>query len=253
MFFGRNWLLVPVFTSVKTVQLKWEYMTGRFRLRVFDFQRGCRELTKWKGPSLVKPEIPSRVGDLPYQLCADASLCKINVDIGWFHDDVIKWKNFPRYWSFVQGIHQSPVNSPHKGQWRGALMFSLICAWINGWVNNREAGDLRRHRTHYDVIVVLMPKRVDQQYGKNIVRHTAHTIVSWPNPKQWLMNGYRWHFYVLSRITLILFLLYHPSTNTSNNCCCNYFTCFLCLFSIPHETHTHSLLGSIVIISSCAL
>ena len=43
---------------------------------------------------------------------------------------------------------------PHNGQWRGALMFSLICARINGWVNNREAGDLRRHRVHYDVIVM---------------------------------------------------------------------------------------------------
>ena len=48
-------------------------------------------------------------------------------------------------------VHRSPLNSPHNGQWRGALMFSLICAWINGWVNNREAGDLRRHRAHYDV------------------------------------------------------------------------------------------------------
>ena len=47
-----------------------------------------------------------------------------------------------------------PVNSPHKGQWRGALMFSLICAWTNGCVNNREAGDLRRHRAHCDVIVM---------------------------------------------------------------------------------------------------
>ena len=47
-----------------------------------------------------------------------------------------------------------PVNSPHKGQWRGALMFSLICIWINGWVNNREAGDLRRHRGHYGVSVM---------------------------------------------------------------------------------------------------
>ena len=46
-------------------------------------------------------------------------------------------------------------NSPHKGQWRRALMFSFICAWINGWVNNREAGDLRRHRAHYDVIIML--------------------------------------------------------------------------------------------------
>ena len=48
----------------------------------------------------------------------------------------------------------SPVNSPHKGQWRGAFMFSLICAGINRWVNNREASDLRRYRTHYDVIVM---------------------------------------------------------------------------------------------------
>ena len=70
------------------------------------------------------------------------------------HDDVIKWKHFPRYWPFVRGIHRSPVNSPHKSQWRGALIFSLICAWMNGWVNNCEAGDLRRHRAHYDVIVM---------------------------------------------------------------------------------------------------
>ena len=70
------------------------------------------------------------------------------------HNDVIKWKHFPRYLPFVRGIHRSPVKSPHKGQWRGALMFSLICAWINDIVNNGEACDLRRHRDHYDVIVM---------------------------------------------------------------------------------------------------
>ena len=75
-----------------------------------------------------------------------------------YHADVIKWKNFPRYWPFVRRIHRSPVNSPHKGQWRGALMFSLICVWINGWVNSGEAGDLRRHRPHYDVIVMRTSK-----------------------------------------------------------------------------------------------
>ena len=52
--------------------------------------------------------------------------------------------------------YRSPVNYPHKGQWRGALLFSLICVWINGWVNNREAGDLRRYRVHYDVIVMFI-------------------------------------------------------------------------------------------------
>ena len=74
------------------------------------------------------------------------------------HVDVIKWKHFPRYWSFVRGIHRSPVNSPHKGQWRGALMFSLIWARINGSANNGEAGDLRRRCAHHDVNV--MSKRI---------------------------------------------------------------------------------------------
>ena len=71
------------------------------------------------------------------------------------YDDVIKWKHFPRYWPFVRGIHRSPVISPHKGQWRGALVFSLICARINGWVNNGDVGDLRRPRAHCDVIVTI--------------------------------------------------------------------------------------------------
>ena len=49
------------------------------------------------------------------------------------------------------GNHRSPVNSKHKGEWREASMFSLICTWINGWVHNDATGDLRRHRTHYNV------------------------------------------------------------------------------------------------------
>ena len=77
------------------------------------------------------------------------------------HDDVIKCKHFLRYWPFVRGNHRSPVNSPHKGQWRGALMLSLICAWINAWVNNREAGDLRRYRgalwRHCNVALKFIP------------------------------------------------------------------------------------------------
>ena len=73
-----------------------------------------------------------------------------------YHDDVIKWKNFPRYWPLVREIHRSPVNSLHKGQWSVALMFSLICAWINGWVINCEAGDLRHNPAHNDVPGMMM-------------------------------------------------------------------------------------------------
>ena len=57
--------------------------------------------------------------------------------------------------AFVRGSHWSPLDSPHKGQWRGPLMFPLICAWTNGWANNRNTGYLRRHRVHYNVTVMI--------------------------------------------------------------------------------------------------
>ena len=76
-----------------------------------------------------------------------ATLC-----VGSMHHDVIKWKHFSRYWPFVWGIHRSPLNSTHKGQWRGALVFHWATPWIQVWVKDREAGDVRCHRAHYDVI-----------------------------------------------------------------------------------------------------
>ena len=104
-----------------------------------------------------------------YQCCQFLSSAWIYTPTIWqHHDDVIKWKHFPRYWPFVRGIHRSPVNSAHKGQWRGALMFSLICARINGWVNNCEAGDLRRHQAHYDVIVMPFPLQTFNLYSNTV-------------------------------------------------------------------------------------
>ena len=79
---------------------------------------------------------------------------KYDIEPSTHQADVIKWKHFPRYWPFVRGIYRSPVNSPHKGQWRGALVISLICVWMNDWANHPEAGDLRRYRAHYDVTVM---------------------------------------------------------------------------------------------------
>ena len=103
------------------------------------------------------------------------------------HDDVIKWKHFPRNWPFVRGIHRSPVNFPHKGQWRGALMFSLIYAWINDWVNNREAGDLRRQHGHYDVIVMEISMK---DTNTSIWHQTTETA------------KYEWHENVLNVLCL---------------------------------------------------
>ena len=72
-------------------------------------------------------------------------------DSWWRH----QMEAFSALLAICAGNSPVPVNSPHKGQWRGALMFSLICIWINDWVNNGEAGDLRRYRGHYDVIVMF--------------------------------------------------------------------------------------------------
>ena len=84
-------------------------------------------------------------------------------DPWWRH----QMETFPRNRPFVRGIHRSPVNSPHKGQWREALMFSLICTRINDWVNTREAGDLRLDRAQYDINVMQKSKatiRFDRSY-----------------------------------------------------------------------------------------
>ena len=61
-------------------------------------------------------------------------------DSWWRH----QMETFPCYWPFVRGIHRSqrPVTR--------SFDVSLICSWINSWVNSRDAGDLRRHRAHYD-------------------------------------------------------------------------------------------------------
>ena len=97
------------------------------------------------------------------------------------HDDVIKWKHFSRYWPFVPGIHRSPANSPHKGQWRGALMFPLKCVGINGWINNREAVDLKRYCAHYDVSV-MCPGTVRQWKSVAEGYHTRRS----PRKSYWL-------------------------------------------------------------------
>ena len=87
--------------------------------------------------------------------------------------------------AFCAGNSAVTGELPHKGQWRGALIFSLICAWINAWVNNRQAGDLRRHRVHYDVTVMkhvyllcclnnIMHPLAVSKIRKNIYRSGVH-------------------------------------------------------------------------------
>ena len=81
--------------------------------------------------------------------------------------------NLKTYGPFVWGIHWSPVNSPHKGQWRGALVFSLICAWINGWANTLNAGDLReREREREREKERGRERREERRYRGEVSRET---------------------------------------------------------------------------------
>ena len=68
------------------------------------------------------------------------------------HDDVIKWKKISALLVLCKG---NPTESPHKGQWRRALIISLICVLTTGLANNRAAGYLIRHCAHYDVTVKM--------------------------------------------------------------------------------------------------
>ena len=87
------------------------------------------------------------------------------------HDNVIKWKHFPRYWPFVRGIHRSPVNPPRKGQWCGPLMLSLIYAWINWWFES--------HRAHNDVTVmqIVQDRIYPTSLGVMLLTETTSTSI----------------------------------------------------------------------------
>ena len=142
---------------------------------------------------IVVTELHWLVAQLPSQ-CIQW-LLPVLKNIG--HEGVIQWKHFPRFWPVVRGIHRSPGNSQHKGQWRRALMFSLICVWINGWVNNSEAGDLRCRRAHYDVTVM----------GGGKIISSICASYEWKPSKTWQsQNPWKilaWAYYVCSVNKLI--------------------------------------------------
>ena len=109
-----------------------------------DFKCFPRTIARWMG-----------LGSKPKSGCAPLMAASPRGRMGW--RPLTPWwrhqmETFSSLLALCAGNSPVPVNSPHKGQWRRALMFSF--AWIYDWVNNREAGDLRRHRGHYDVIVM---------------------------------------------------------------------------------------------------
>ena len=153
------------------------------------------------------------------QRCVPTSVDRWWVSVGYWSPMMTSSKgSFSALLALCVGIHRSLVNSPHKGQWRGALMFSLICAWINAWVDNRDAGELRRHRAHFDVTVMLLCSN-----------------------KLWISDKTAWH----------IFFIYRFSCSTFGT-----YTCMHTAHSIPQKHVValrwwhHKFLGATFCISS---
>ena len=72
-------------------------------------------------------------------------------------------------------VDNSPVSGefPAQSQWCGALMFSLICTWMDNWINNREAGDLRHQCNHYDVTVM---RAIGNKFQLNLNQNTSFSL-----------------------------------------------------------------------------
>ena len=127
--------------------------------------------------------------------CSNAACTNSNYVITWqsFSGTLLKGSYTTHSWwrhqmkTFFAFLALCPGNSPGTGeflsqrQWREVLVFSLICAWIHGWVNNREAGDLRCHRTHYVVTMMLCISKCEtllrRMYFRIFLYHSSFRII----------------------------------------------------------------------------
>ena len=120
-------------------------------------------------------------------------------------------ETFSAYWPCMKGIHQSPVDSPHKGRWSQTLMFSLICAWTNGWTNNQDAGDRRHHHAQW---------RHCKEVGSTLYYRSAARWDVWP--KHYSLIWYK----VFTIRALVLVLEFMASNDIG------------CIQYIPRNMHT---------------
>ena len=88
---------------------------------------------------------------------------------------------------------KSPVSGefPSQRAVTQSFDFALICAWINGWVNNRKAGYLRRHRAHYDVIV-MSDVEIVAPFSIQSLSFQAWVFIIKKDVRQTVYNGYHY-------------------------------------------------------------
>ena len=150
--------------------------------------------------------------DMSYSKVCYIFRLTMNFYYRWVHDDVIKCKHFPRYWPFVRGSHRTPVNSPKKGQWRGALMFLWYAPWINVCVHNREAGDLRRHRARCGVIVMDIDAILWTSSRRRGFTNKANTWI-WLTHTALLKIRQQWRMGPMRYCASALFVCFHRVSN----------------------------------------
>ena len=170
-------------TNIDPSNLNWNILAEYIKGLLLGILREQENLIKrtqlifnWRPKYISTSMMTSRHGNT---FCCTGPLCGESTMSCCQHNDVIKWKHFPHYWPFRREIHRSPVNSLHKGQWSGALMFSLICAWTNSWANHQDPGDLRRHRACYDVIVMKYNTHIAYTIAMTKIDHQACYKLTW--------------------------------------------------------------------------
>ena len=124
-----------------------------------------------------------------YEIFSTSSWCQIlpyKILTTTLYDDLALWQTCNIV--LLKGatlILASPWGEFTEGQRRGALKFHLICRWTYGWANHWDAGDLRRHRAHYDVTVILGPSWI----------HVMSSLIGWnaPNSAPVCIDKHRYH------------------------------------------------------------
>ena len=136
--------------------------------------------SSWHGSMISTPRWIRRVSPFSFTTIGLTMefLCSFleSMHVWVLYDDVSKWKHFPRYWPFMWGIHRSPVNSPHKGQWRGALTFFLdlrlnkrLSKQSCGWWFETPSRTLWRHCNAFSSAMHVTPaqEKAFRYYKKN--------------------------------------------------------------------------------------
>ena len=115
---------------------------SKYQSRDFENSRDLtiRHLIEYRNWAQVSrsPCVTKRYFQLYMDRRREWTLCTLQASLSWWRHQM---EQFPRYWPFVWGIHRSPVNCLHKASDAELWFFSLVWAWINGWVNIRQVGD----------------------------------------------------------------------------------------------------------------